>query len=194
MESLLGGLSVVELSAFVAAPLGGATLAALGAEVIRVDPLGGGIDVDRWPLHEGRSLYWAGLNRGKRSVTVDLRSERGQAVVARLIAEPAAFGKIWNLAGAGVTTQRDIVSEMERQTGTKLKLRVAGKTMLRLIGLFNPFMRELVAMNYLMTDPLLMDDSALQQLIGPVRKTPYVEGIRQTLAAAANTRAPATAA
>jgi nucleoside-diphosphate-sugar epimerase len=115
-------------------------------------------------------------------------------VVAQLIRTPAAFGKIWNLAGAGVTTQRELVSEMEHQTGTRIKLRVAGKTMLRLIGLFNPFMREMVEMNYLMTDPLIMDDSALQQLIGPIRKTPYVEGIRQTLAAAAHTRALATAA
>ena len=106
-------------------------------------------------------------------------------VVARLAATPAAFGKIWNFAGAGVTTQRALVSEMERQTGAKLKLRVVGKTMLRLIGLFNPFMREMVEMNYLMTDPLIMDDSALQELIGPLRKTPYAEGIRQTLAAVA---------
>ncbi|MEC5404722.1 NAD-dependent epimerase/dehydratase family protein [Paraburkholderia sp. MPAMCS5] len=103
-------------------------------------------------------------------------------VVARLIDTSAGFGKIWNLAGAGVTTQRELVSEMERQTGNKLRLRVAGKTMLRLIGLFNPFMREMVEMNYLMTDPLIMDDSALQQLIGPIRKTSYVEGIRQTIA------------
>lgn len=57
--------------------------------------------------------------------------------------------------------------------------------MLRLIGLFKLFMREMVEMNYLMTDPLVMGDSALQQLIGPLRKTPYAEGIRQTLAAAA---------
>ncbi len=71
------------------------------------------------------------------------------------------------------------------EIGTRLKLRVAGKTMLRLIGLFKPFMREMVEMNYLMTDPLVMGDSALQQLIGPLRKTPYAEGIRQTLAAAA---------
>ncbi len=115
-------------------------------------------------------------------------------VVARLLVTPTAFGKIWNLAGAGVTTQRELVSEMERQTGRKLKLRVVAKTMLRLIGLFNPFMREMVEMNYLMTDPLFMDDSALQQLIGPIRKTPYGEGIRQTLAAVANTRALAPAA
>ena len=87
MQGILTGLRVVELSAFVAAPLGGATLAAMGADVIRVDPLGGGIDVARWPLHEGRSLYWEGLNRGKRSVTLDLRSERGHEVAARLAAD-----------------------------------------------------------------------------------------------------------
>ena len=59
---------------------------------------------------------------------------------------------------------------------------------LRLIGLFNPFMREMVEMNYLMTEPLLMDDSALQRLIGPIRKTPYAEGVRQMLAAFTQTR------
>ena len=115
-------------------------------------------------------------------------------VVARLVDTPAAFGKIWHFAGAGVTTQREIVSEMERQTGRQLKLRVVGKTMLRLIGLFKPFVREMVEMNYLMTNPLIMDDSALQKLIGPIHKTPYVEGIRQTLIAASNTHALAVAA
>jgi len=109
-------------------------------------------------------------------------------VIARLIDTPAAFGKIWNLAGPGVTSQRELLSEMERQTGTRIKLRVAGKGLLRLLGLFNPLMRELVEMNYLMTDPILMDDSALQQLIGPIPKTPYVEGIRQTLAGVADAR------
>ncbi|HEY2024459.1 NAD-dependent epimerase/dehydratase family protein [Paraburkholderia sp.] len=110
-------------------------------------------------------------------------------VLARLVDTPAAFGKTWHLAGAGITTQRELVSEMERQTGNKLKLRVAHKTMLRLMGMFNPLMREMVEMNYLMTDPLIMDDSALQQLIGPIQKTSYVEGIRQTLFAAAKPRA-----
>ena len=114
-------------------------------------------------------------------------------VVARLAETPAAFGRIWHLAGAGATTQRVLVAEMERQTGRKLQLRVAGKTMLRLIGLFNPFMREMVEMNYLITEPLIMDDSALQRLIGPVRKTPYVEGIRQTLAAIPQARILAAA-
>jgi len=91
---ILAGLRVVELSAFVAAPLGGATLAALGADVIRVDPPGGGTDIDRWPLHRGRSLYWAGLNQGKRSVTIDTRTEAGQRRVAGLIAAPGEGGGI----------------------------------------------------------------------------------------------------
>jgi 2-methylfumaryl-CoA isomerase len=102
VEAVLDGLRIVELSAFVAAPLGGATLAALGAEVVRIDPLGGGIDIGRWPLHEGRSLYWAGLNRGKRSVTVDLRSERGQEVAARLVSSAGTL--LTNLPARGPLT------------------------------------------------------------------------------------------
>lgn len=108
-------------------------------------------------------------------------------VVARLVDTPAAFGKIWHLAGPGMATQRELVSEMGRQAGRTLKLRVLNKTALRLLGLFNPLMRELVEMNYLITDPLIMDDSALQRLIGPIRKTPYAEGIRQMLAAVPKT-------
>ncbi|MCK9686425.1 NAD-dependent epimerase/dehydratase family protein [Scleromatobacter humisilvae] len=104
-------------------------------------------------------------------------------VVARLVDTPAAFGHVWHLAGAGVTTQRELVDEMQRQAGRRIPLRVAGKTTLRVLGLFNRMMREMVEMNYLMTEPLVMDDSALQRLIGPVRKTSYVEGVRQTLAA-----------
>jgi 2-methylfumaryl-CoA isomerase len=91
----LAGLRVVEVSSFVAAPLGGMTLAQLGAEVIRVDPVGGAADVTRWPLApNGGSLYWAGLNKGKRSVTLDLRSPEGQRTVADLITNSGPDGGI----------------------------------------------------------------------------------------------------
>ncbi|MBV9089585.1 MAG: CoA transferase [Mycobacteriaceae bacterium] len=84
----LAGTTVVEVSSFVAAPLCGMTLAQLGAEVIRVDPLGGASDFRRWPLAaSGASIYWTGLNKGKRSATVDLRSANGQRLVQRLIVE-----------------------------------------------------------------------------------------------------------
>jgi 2-methylfumaryl-CoA isomerase len=65
------------------------TLAQLGADVIRFDPIGGGLDVDRWPVTaNGRSLFWAGLNKGKRSIAVDIRSRRGQEILTALVCAP----------------------------------------------------------------------------------------------------------
>lgn len=85
----LSGLRVIEFSAFVAAPSAGLTLAQLGADVIRVDPPGGNIDIDRAPRNaQGRSLYWASLNRGKRSVELDVRSAAGRTLLQRLICAP----------------------------------------------------------------------------------------------------------
>jgi 2-methylfumaryl-CoA isomerase len=89
MPGILDGLRVVEGSAFVAAPLGGMTLAQLGAEVIRFDPIGGGLDRGRWPVTaDGRSLFWAGLNKGKRSIQIDLGCDAGRELVAALITAP----------------------------------------------------------------------------------------------------------
>lgn len=83
---ILSGLRVVEGSAFVAAPLGGMTLAQLGADVIRFDQIGGGLDHGRWPLAaDGQSLFWAGLNKGKRSIQIDLGSEEGRELASALI-------------------------------------------------------------------------------------------------------------
>jgi 2-methylfumaryl-CoA isomerase len=92
MTGILDGLTVVEGSAFVAAPLGGMTLAQLGADVIRFDDLRGGLDHTRWPLAAGgESLFWAGLNKGKRSLRVDLRSDAGRELVSEVIAAAGAF-------------------------------------------------------------------------------------------------------
>ncbi|HEY4099176.1 MAG TPA: CoA transferase [Baekduia sp.] len=89
---ILDGLTVIEGSAFVAAPLGGMTLAQLGADVIRFDDLHGGLDHQRWPLAAGgQSLFWAGLNKGKRSISVDLRSDAGRELLSELIAKAGNF-------------------------------------------------------------------------------------------------------
>jgi len=91
MTGILQGLRVVEGSAFVAAPLGGMTLAQLGADVIRFDPIGGGLDHGRWPVTaQGSSLFWAGLNKGKRSIAVDIRQPRGQELLTQIICAPGA--------------------------------------------------------------------------------------------------------
>jgi 2-methylfumaryl-CoA isomerase len=89
MAGILSGLRVVEGSAFVAVPLAGLTLAQMGADVIRFDRLQGGLDAHRWPVTaDGTSLFWAGLNKGKRSLAVDMTRPEGQEIVTALITAP----------------------------------------------------------------------------------------------------------
>jgi len=100
------------------------------------------------------------------------------AVIVRLIDEPRAYGKVWHLGGAGVTTTREMIARVERETGKKLKTFAAGKTALRLIGLVDPLLREFVEMHYLVTEPVILDDTALHELLGPIHKTSYDDGVR----------------
>lgn len=103
-------------------------------------------------------------------------------VVTRLLDTPVAFGHGWNLAGAGTTSQLELA---KMAFAGRPRLMAAGNLMLRLMGLFDPFLREFVEMHYLLTDPVIVDDSALQKVIGPITKTSYNEGVRQTLASVA---------
>ncbi|GAA5114331.1 CoA transferase [Pseudonocardia adelaidensis] len=113
----LDGLQVVECASFVAGPTGGMTLAQLGASVIRIDPIGGGPDHGRWPAAghgTGDSYYWASLNKGKRSITVDLRSAEGRELVLALATAPGddrgvlvdnVVGRRW-MANEALTARR----------------------------------------------------------------------------------------
>ena len=103
-------MQVIEGSAFVAAPSGGMTLAQLGADVIRFDQIGGGIDFRRWPLtNDGHSLYWAGLNKNKRSIAVDLKSDRAREVLTALIAKAGNF--ITNFPARGWTSYSELSAD-----------------------------------------------------------------------------------
>jgi nucleoside-diphosphate-sugar epimerase len=104
-------------------------------------------------------------------------------VAAALLDQPQAWGRAWNLAGFAPITQRRLAEIAFQLAGTKPRLRVAGKNTLRLLGLFNPFMRELVEMHYLLTTPVLMDDSVLRGLLGNMPKTTYEEGLRLSIEA-----------
>src|SRR5260370_22951651 len=95
MNRLLADLRMVEFSAFVAAPLGGMTMAQFGAEVIRIDPIGGAIDFARWPVtKDGASLYWAGLNKAKRSVALALDKPEGRELAQAIATAPSPDGGI----------------------------------------------------------------------------------------------------
>ena len=97
MQNILQGLRIIEGSAFIAAPMCGTTLGQLGADVIRFDQLGGGLDFKRWPVTENNnSIYWAEMNKGKRSICVNLRSEEGRELVVELITAPGENAGIFS--------------------------------------------------------------------------------------------------
>ena len=95
MYGILNGLRVIEASSFVASPSAGLYLAQLGAEVIRVDTIGGGPDYNRWPKsNEGVSFYWEGLNKGKKSITVNIGTDQGKSLLQDLACAPGENGGI----------------------------------------------------------------------------------------------------
>jgi 2-methylfumaryl-CoA isomerase len=92
MYDLLTGLSVIEASSFVASPTAGLYCAQMGAEVIRVDQIGGGPDFRRWPVTAGNdSLYWENLNRAKKSVALDLGRPEGRELLQALVRATGQF-------------------------------------------------------------------------------------------------------
>lgn len=103
------------MASFVAVPLAGMTLTQLGCDVIRVDPIGGAADYRRWPVTaDGASIYWAGLNKGKRSVAVDLRSADGQRLIQRLIIDRGVLltnmtGREWHSYSTLVKQRPDLI-------------------------------------------------------------------------------------
>lgn len=140
MQKILSGLRIVEGSAFIAAPMCGMTLAQLGADVIRFDNISGGVDYRRWPVtNDNHSIYWAELNKGKRSFAVDLRSERGRELVTALIVAGGDEGGIFStnlpargwLSYAALSAERADLIQLaivgDRHGGTALDYTVNAK-------------------------------------------------------------------
>jgi 2-methylfumaryl-CoA isomerase len=92
MYSLLKGLRIVEGASFIAAPSCGLHLLQLGADVIRFDTIGGGPDFTRWPRAEsGASFYWEGLNKGKKSIALDLSRPEGRELALAIATAPDSW-------------------------------------------------------------------------------------------------------
>jgi nucleoside-diphosphate-sugar epimerase len=97
--------------------------------------------------------------------------------------KPEAYGQAWNVAGPAVITTRQFADLVFGAVRQKTRIRAAGKVMLRVLGLFNPFMREVVEMHYLWTTPVKLDDTRLRKLLPNLKKTPYKDGIEATIKA-----------
>ncbi|PHP65195.1 carnitine dehydratase [Zhengella mangrovi] len=96
MYTLLDGLRVVEAASFIAAPSCSLHLQQFGAEVIRCDPIGGGPDYRRWPKAQNdRSFYWEGLNKGKKSIAVNLGTPAGRELLRQIVTAPGENGGLF---------------------------------------------------------------------------------------------------
>jgi formyl-CoA transferase len=81
----LAGIKVLELGTLIAGPFCSRMLAEFGAEVIKIESPDGGDPIRQWrKMHEGTSLWWSVQSRNKKSVTLNLKDSRAQAIARRL--------------------------------------------------------------------------------------------------------------
>ncbi|MSO75311.1 MAG: CoA transferase [Alphaproteobacteria bacterium] len=85
MNLSLDGVRVLELARYQAGPRGGMIMSDLGAEVIKIERLGGEETRKNPPIVRGQSVYFSVYNRGKKSLCLDMRQERGKAIFADLV-------------------------------------------------------------------------------------------------------------
>jgi len=102
-------------------------------------------------------------------------------VIVELASRDDCYGEVWHFAGPGEITALGFIQKVYQAAGREPKFRSAGRSMLRVLGWFNPLMRELPEMLYLQETPVLLDDEKLRRKLGQVRKTTYDEGIKITL-------------
>jgi crotonobetainyl-CoA:carnitine CoA-transferase CaiB-like acyl-CoA transferase len=88
LKGPLAGIRVIEMGQLLAGPFTAARLADFGAEVIKVETPGAGDPMREWGHHryQGKCLWWPILARNKKSVTANLREEKGQEMVRKLLA------------------------------------------------------------------------------------------------------------
>jgi nucleoside-diphosphate-sugar epimerase len=101
-------------------------------------------------------------------------------VIADLASHDECFGEAWNFGGPGEINSLDFITRIYRAVGLAPKYRTAGAGLLKILGIFNADLREVVEMLYLQERPVILDDSKLLAKF-PVKKTSYDDGIRQTL-------------
>jgi len=101
-------------------------------------------------------------------------------LLATLGTRDEALGQIWFTPSPAAVTQKELVSLIEAELGHPVKVLLAGKTMLSLLGLFDPMLRETVEMLYEWTGPFVMDSSKAEKAFG-WHGTPLKVAVKETL-------------
>lgn len=127
-------------------------------------------------FHRGKKANWLCALKYKHSFTYTV--DAGKAI-ALLGNTDAAYGQVWHLPTApDPLTGKEWIEAIARAMGVGPKYQVAGKGMVKLIGLFNPLMKELKEMLYQYDRDYVFDSSKFNDQFG-IAPTPYEEGIKQ---------------
>lgn len=105
----------------------------------------------------------------------------GAKAVCELAMQDRFEGGHWNIPGTGTITGKEIIELVRELTGYEKKVSTVSKNMIRLLGVFDPGMREMVEMFYLNEDPVVLDGGKYEREIGQIPRTPYKEGFQKTL-------------
>jgi len=105
----------------------------------------------------------------------------GAKAMVELALREDTYNQNWNIPSAHPITGEEIIEILRKEVGYKKSIRTVSKTMIRFIGLFQPFMREMVEMMYLTEDPVILSGNKYEVKIGPIPHTPYKKGIKETL-------------
>jgi len=130
-----------------------------------------------------------GMMTGKRAYFVgDLSIKReyiytpdGAKAIVELALRDEAYGQCWNIPGTDVIAGTELVGLMQESLGSAGKVGSVGKGMITLMGLFDKGMREFREMMYLLEEPVVLSGEKYERLIGPLPRTPYRDGIAQTV-------------
>lgn len=93
-------------------------------------------------------------------------------VILKMLDDPRFYGRSWNLGGPATITPREFADRVFAAAGRPPRLFIAGPTLVRIVGIVNPLMREVAEMQYLFETPVILDDSALRDALGGLTKTP----------------------
>ncbi|WP_163099668.1 NAD-dependent epimerase/dehydratase family protein [Peribacillus alkalitolerans] len=105
----------------------------------------------------------------------------GAKALVELSLHEKAYGQSWNIAGTGTISGIEILQIAQEQLGYSKTYSIIGKKMIGLLGIFNKRMKEVVEMLYLTEEPVLLDSSKYENEIGLLPRTPYQEGILNTI-------------
>jgi nucleoside-diphosphate-sugar epimerase len=102
-------------------------------------------------------------------------------MIVEIASRDESYGENWNIPGAGTISGQEIVNIARKVTGYKKIVLPLGKTLISLVGLFDPLMREVVEIMYLTKEPIILSGEKYGKRIGIIPATPYEKGIEETL-------------